>query len=342
MSLIIRRTFNPISKDFRSWDAFTFLSLLAYAVGVFYFQLSFFNYYFLSIIFGFQLYYWISNQDETLEFKNGLCTYRFLFFKKNFRVKSYQIVSISYDRNPHSRNREKLYTECIFIQNEKVRFKIIKTRWSEDYEKIKNHLEKNYPVNNSVNRPFVIFKFTPDLFLFFTISFLFTTILTIGVAIENKQNSQIQKFVYIQSVLSADSEVRKERGGSKYMNLKLEEYPSAQFKIYENGMRELKRNKLFTFPARDTIGLYLDTQDYYIKLKRYEDYPYFTSHIIDKNEINVCGLFYNNYHLIDPYEVVQGKSRQESIRFLLPLIFIIIWLLNIFSNKITYTKKRLS
>lgn len=338
MNLNIRRKFNPMFQDPKTWDAFTFLILLAYAVGVFYFQLSFFNYYFLTLIIGFQLYYWISNQEEKLEFDGNIFRYRFLIFKKNFQIKSYQTVHVYYDKNPHSRTREKVYTECLMIQNEKVKFQILKTKHPQDYEKIKDYLIQSFPENKSVKKPFLIFKFVPDFFLFFVIAFFFTFIFTLGIAWENRSQSTIERFAYVQGISTMNSEIKKGSRGSVYMDLKLDKYPDAEFKLYKTEIDELRKNNKIQFAIGDTIGLYLDNQDYYRKLMKYEDYPYFTSHLVDKNKINVRGLFYQNYHFLDPYETIQGETRTDYLFFLLPLIFTIVCVLNIFSNKIKYLK----
>lgn len=150
MNLIIRRPFNYNRNNLHLWEGWTGISFLTYIIGILYFELSFINFYLLSFIAIVQIYFWISRQDETFEFSQNSFTYRFLFIKWKMQLNSFQLVKIRYDKNPssHSKIRENAYSECLLLQNEKARFKLVKSNWGiEDYEKIKTFLHQNFSEN---------------------------------------------------------------------------------------------------------------------------------------------------------------------------------------------------
>lgn len=274
MNLIVRRQFYYNPHSYELWSAGTAISCLAYIIGVSYFELSFTNFYLLSFLIIVQLYFWICNQYEVFEFDQNSFKYRFLFFKWKMRLSSYQVVGICYDKDPTSRFPEKENSECLFLQNEKVRFKILKSNWElEKYEKIKTYLETNFPENNSIKKPFILFKFTSDLTLLFALFFFFTSILTLGVYLENPKNTKIENFVYIESTLSSDSKYITPRG-SNYIRIKLVKYPGYKFMLFENGIKELRKSGYATqFYQFDTIGLLIDKNDYEKSLHSYSNYP---------------------------------------------------------------------
>ncbi|MGB6084639.1 hypothetical protein [Moheibacter sp.] len=341
MNLIVRRQFYYNPHSYELWSAGTAISCLAYIIGVSYFELSFTNFYLLSFLIIVQLYFWICNQYEVFEFDQNSFKYRFLFFKWKMRLSSYQVVGICYDKDPTSRFPEKENSECLFLQNEKVRFKILKSNWElEKYEKIKTYLETNFPENNSIKKPFILFKFTSDLTLLFVLFFFFTSILTLGVYLENPKNTKIENFVYIESTLSSDSKYITPKG-SNYIRIKLVKYPGYKFMLFENGIKELRKNGYATkFYKFDTIGFLIDKNDYEKSLHSYSDYPYFTSHVKNKKEISIKGIYYKDKYILDQYDYAKGNSRNEKLWFLLPCLFAVIWVISIFSNKIKYTNTK--
>lgn len=160
--------------------------------------------------------------------------------------------------------------------------------------------------------------------------------MTFGVFLENQKNTNIEDFTYIESILLSDSKLIKSRNGT-YIRIRLQKYAGYKFDLERRGIDELKQNNYPTqFYKNDTIGLIIDRDVYEKNIQRIADYPYFTSHLIYKKEISIKGIYYKNNYLLDQYDYAKGNSRNEKIRFFLPLIFLLIWIINIFSNKIKY------
>ena len=340
----IFQQFEDPEKETELRDAFNFFIVIIW-IGIFILGYSFFNYYLISAFLGIQLFFLLINKEEILTLTPTSFTYQFLLYKKTRRIQSYQEISIKYDKNPYTDNsfkRKYIFTECILLQSDKFEFKIIKTNWSEQYDELKDFLEKNFRENKTIKRPFALFKFERDLSLFFLIILFSLSILTLGVAIENNKNTPLE-LSYFEGTLQKDGYYTKGLLGqhiskdSGSLELRIQEFPEIKFSLSKERISEMKRNNnVPIFKKNDTIGLFIDEEDYVIKLKKMEDYPYFTSHIFSKSKVNIYGLTYNEQNLLYPKEFTETRTRNEKFLFIIPLLFWVIYLVIIFSNKIKY------
>lgn len=313
--------------------------LIIWLLSVYFFEVDILNFYFISAFSGIQIIHWLYSKEETLIITKTDFTYQFLIYKKTRRIQSYQKILIRYMENPYSDKKSKYeFCECILLQTDKFEFKIVENAWKKNYKDIKAFLEKNYSQNKLVKRPRILFKHHREMSLFFLLALIFTSILSIGVFLENPENIA-KEVVYYEGTLSKDASYS--RGLINYifkdsgdLVLRINEFPKTRFSLDELILNEIKEtNTLPLLETGDTIGLYMDKKDYEIKLIRNRNYPYFTSHLVSNKRVNLYGLKYDGYELNDPRKQ-QGQSRNENMYVLLPLIFVFAFGINIFSNKI--------
>lgn len=315
--------------------------LVIWIFGILLFEWAVLNFFLVSAVAGFLIFFWLLGREKTLIITKTDITYQFLIFKKSRKISSYQEVSIRYLKNPYSNaNRIKYeFCECILLQNDGFEFKIVENEWKQNYEVIKTFLEKNYRENSQIRPPRLLFKYDAEMSLFLGMTILISLIMSIGILIENPENTPKEE-AYYEGILGRNPEYMHGLFGtfskdSGDLWLWTKEYPKIKFSLSKEIWRGIKKkDELPQLKIGDTIGLYMDIQDYEVKLSRERNYPYFTSHFLPRRRVDLYGLRYRERDLNDHQIQWMGKYRHERGVAFLPLLFIFGFTVNIFSNRI--------
>lgn len=338
----IHRFFDdPEKESFYKKGTITVI-LVFWIFGILLFEWDVLNFYFVSALAGFLTFFWLLSREETLIITKTDFTYQFLIYKKSRKISSYQEVSIRYLKNPYSENNQIKYEfcECILLQNTGFEFKIVENAWKQNYEVLKAFLEKNYRENSRIRPPRLLFKYDVEMAMFFGMTILISLIMSIGILIENPDKTPKEE-VYYEGILVRDTEYihgsfsRAFSKDSGDLWLWTKEYPKIKFSLSKEIWREIKkRDELPQLKTGDTIGLYMDIEDYEIKLSRAKNYPYFTSHFLPRKNVNIYGLRYRDRDLNDHQIQWKGKYRHKRAIAFLPLLFLFAFSINIFINRI--------
>lgn len=307
------------------------------------FGLDFFNYYMFSALIISQIFFRSMKSEETLILTTTKFIYKSFFYKKSRKIKSYQIVDVKIDKNRLKHNYVKpdyKFTKCILLQGNKFEFKILKTKWEDEFDEIYNFLKNHYPENRIVKRPYMLFVNEDNFISFMLLTSLVSFILATGIFFENRTNTN-REYIFQKEILSQNgyyqkgllSSILKDSGD---LILPIKDFPKNKLYISKHIISKLKKeDKISIFKKNDTIGIYLDKEDYSIKLIREKDYPFFTSHFLSKRKVNVYGLVYHNEILFKP-DFETPSSRNERMLFIMPLFFSLLFLLALATDKAKY------
>lgn len=288
--------FIPLESDNNLWKYLTITSLTIYFFIVL-IGYSFLNFFLLSGLIIVQLYFIISKQTESYEFKNNQFIYTFLFYTKTVTFTSFSIKSgeykDSYKRVTNGRvielyNENKVVCSIKDIHNKYVFDEIL------SFLK-KNHIEitndNEFKLNYLDKKISIIGILVSTSLLIFFFSFF----------IENYNPNKLQEYKTIQGHIAYNphiDKVGKKNRKKHILVFNLKEYPSTRFILQNDNLNKMNGNEFIKSDhINNSIEFNIYKEDDEYKIKKLTQ-PYFLSHFNNKNGVTIQSIKYKNLDLI--------------------------------------------
>ncbi|WP_322969271.1 hypothetical protein [Faecalibacter sp. LW9] len=294
--MIFKTNFIPYTTDRDLWRNISLISVVLYIILVFTNFIEWDNFFFLSILVGVQLYFWLGQQKEIYRFSPHQLHIQFLWFKKSITFDSYTVIVQSSKNRKDYNNLIEFQQIQLFDQNRKV-YSFNQYHNPYLFEELVGYLEQhsnstdyNYPSNEKFETKGHLLVY---LFICITV-FIFS----VGFNFEQYYIPQANTLKEIQGkmVYSPDEYIHESKKNKTYQYRIFIKGYNKMFVVHTRDYPNVKREKLLS--AKNYITLFVDANemDYAHHLITQ---PYFSSHFINRDMVTIKKIKYLNEFLLD-------------------------------------------
>lgn len=294
--MIFKTNFIPYTTDRDLWRNISLISVVLYIILVFTNFIEWDNFFFLSILIGVQLYFWLGQQKEVYHFSPRQLHIQFLWLKKSITFDSYTvIVQSSKNRKDYIKPAEYQQIQ-LFDQNRKV-FSFNQYHNPYLFEELVRYLEQhsnttdyNYPSkekSDSKEHLLVYLFICTSVFIF-----------SVGFNLEQYFIPQTNTLKEIRGKMTypPDEYIQESTKNKTYQyRIFLKGYKK-MFVVRTRDYPKVNREKLLS--AKDYITLFVDANEFNYAHHLITQ-PFFSSHFINRDMVTIEKIKYLNEFLLD-------------------------------------------